>query len=102
MIQNLEPVAPPVPGIRKAAILMIILGDPTSAEILRQLDEDEDQAIAREVARITSISNDQAELVLQGFYQMTMARDYVLNGGVDFSKRMMRTSFGPDQSKKIL
>src|SRR2546430_6745727 len=30
MIQNLEHLAPPVPGIRKAAILMIILGDQTS------------------------------------------------------------------------
>jgi len=102
MIQNLEQATPPVPGIRKAAILMIILGDPTSAEILRQLDEDEVQAIGREVARITSISNDQAELVLEEFYQMTMARDYVLKGGIDFAKKMMMTAFGPEQSKKLL
>jgi len=102
MIQNLEPVAPPVPGIRKAAILMIILGDPTSSEILRQLDEDEVQAVGREVARITSISNDQAELVLEEFYQMTMARDYVLKGGIEFAKKMMMAAFGPEQSKKLL
>jgi flagellar motor switch protein FliG len=81
---------------------MIILGDPTSAEILRQLDEDEVQAIGREVARTTAISNDQAELVLEEFYQMTMARDYVLKGGIEFAKKMMMTAFGPEQSKKLL
>ncbi len=81
---------------------MIILGDPTSSEILRQLDEDEVQAVGREVARITSISNDQAELVLEEFYQMTMARDYVLKGGIEFAKKMMMAAFGPEQSKKLL
>jgi len=102
MIQNLEPAAPPVPGIRKAAILMIILGDQTSGEILRQLEEDEVQAIGREVARITSISNDQAEQVLEEFYQMSMARDFVLKGGIDYAKKMMMTAFGPEQAKKLL
>jgi flagellar motor switch protein FliG len=102
MIQNVEHPAPPVPGIRKAAILMIILGDQTSAEILRQLDEDEVQAIGREVARITSISNDQAELVLEEFYQMSMARNFILKGGIDYAKKMMMTAFGPEQAKKLL
>ena len=44
MIQNVEaPVQRNLPGIRKAAILMVILGDQISAEILRQLDEEEVQ-----------------------------------------------------------
>jgi flagellar motor switch protein FliG len=102
MIQNVEHAAPPVPGIRKAAILMIILGDQTSAEILRQLDEDEVQAIGREVTRISSISNDLAELVLEEFYQMSMARDFILKGGIDYAKKMMMTAFGPEQAKKLL
>ena len=39
---------------------MIILGDQISAEIQRQLDEDEVQAIGHEIARITNITNEQA------------------------------------------
>ena len=70
MIQNLESAAASaasnIPGIRKAAILMIILGDQVTADILRQMDEEEVQAICHEVARITAISNDQAEGVLDG------------------------------------
>jgi flagellar motor switch protein FliG len=105
MIQNLETAsssAPNVPGIRKAAILMIILGDQVTADILRQLDEEEVQAIGREVARITAISNDQAEGVLEEFYQMSMAHDYVLKGGIDYAKKMLMSAFGPDHARKLV
>ncbi len=104
MIQNLETAAsaPNVPGIRKAAILMIILGDQVTAEILRQMDEEEVQAIGQEVARITSISNDQAEGVLEEFYQMSMAHDYVLKGGIDYAKKMLMSAFGPEHARKLV
>jgi len=106
MIQNLETAAssatPSVPGIRKAAILMIVLGDQASAEILRQMDEDEVQAIGHEVARITSISNDQAEEILEEFYQMSMAHEYVLKGGIDYAKKMLNSAFGPEHARKIV
>src|SRR5581483_12205407 len=103
MIQNLEPAsaAPTLPGIRKAAILMIVLGDQVTAEILRQMDEEEVQAIGHEVARITSISNDQAETILEEFYQMSMAHEYVLKGGIDYAKKMLIGAFGPEQAKRL-
>jgi len=103
MIQNLESTAvATTPGIRKAAILMIILGDQISGEILRQMDEEEVQAIGQEVARITSISPDQAESVLEEFYQMSMAREYVLKGGIDYAKKMLMTAFGPEHAKRLV
>jgi flagellar motor switch protein FliG len=104
MIQNLETAASPanVPGIRKAAILMIILGENITGDILRQLDEEEVQAIGREVARITSISNEQAEGVLEEFYQMSMAHDYVLKGGIDYAKKMLMSAFGPEHARKLV
>jgi flagellar motor switch protein FliG len=104
MIQNLESTTstPNVPGIRKAAILMIVLGDQVTAEILRQMDEEEVQAIGREVARITSISHDQAEGVLEEFYQMSMAHDYVLKGGIDYAKKMLMSAFGPEHARRLV
>src|SRR5271169_4406516 len=104
MIQNLETTtaAPALSGVRKAAILMIILGDQVTAEILRQMDEEEVQAIGREVARITSITHDQAEGVLEEFYQMSMAHDYVLKGGIDYAKKMLMSAFGPEHARKLV
>src|SRR3984885_11225021 len=104
MIQNLgaPPSTPTMSGSRKAAILMIILGDQVTGEILREMDEDEVQAIGQEVARITSISNDQAESVLEEFYQMSMAHDYVLKGGIEYARKMLMQAFPPEHAKKLL
>jgi flagellar motor switch protein FliG len=89
-------------GLRKAAILMISLGDQVSSEILKQLTEDEVQAIGREVARISAIPAEQAESVLEEFYQMVMAHDYVLKGGVDYARKLLMNAFGPEEAKRIL
>ena len=104
MIQNLETAAAnaSLPGIRKAAILMVILGEQISAEILKQMDEEEVQTIGREVARVVSISNDQAEDILEEFYQMSVAREYVLKGGIDYAKKMLLNAFGPEHAKKMV
>jgi flagellar motor switch protein FliG len=102
MIANTEKPAGMIPGIRKAAILLIILGDQVSAELLREFDEDEVQAIGREVARVSSISAEQSETVLEEFHQMILARDYVLKGGVDFARKILINAFGPEQAKKVL
>lgn len=101
MIQNLEQ-TPAIPGIRKAAILLITLGEQTCGEILKQMDEEEVQAIGREVARLSSITSEQAESLLEEFYQMTVAHDYVLKGGLDYARKILFNAFGPEHAKKML
>src|SRR5690349_6591189 len=104
MIQNLETANPnsSLPGVRKAAILLVILGEQISAEILKQMDEEEVQMLGREVARVVSIGNDQAEDILEEFYQMSVAREYVLKGGIDYAKKMLVNAFGPEHAKKMV
>ncbi len=92
----------PIAGIRKAAILVVSLGEQVSAEILKHLDEEEVQAIGREVARMGSVSAGQAESVLEEFYQMTLAHDYMLKGGLEYARKLLISAFGPEQAKKIL
>ncbi|HEU0142345.1 MAG TPA: flagellar motor switch protein FliG, partial [Bryobacteraceae bacterium] len=89
-------------GLRKAAVLMVTLGDQTSSEILKELDEDEVQLISREIAKISSVPTDQAESVLEEFYEMSMAHDYVLKGGIDYARKVLHNAFGPEQAKRLL
>ncbi|MGI8988796.1 MAG: flagellar motor switch protein FliG [Bryobacteraceae bacterium] len=89
-------------GIRKAAILLIILGDKSSAELIKQLEEDEVHLVSREISRIGSISSEQAEIVLEEFHQMTVARQFVVNGGMEYAKKMLMEAYGPEVSKKVL
>src|SRR5580698_4961063 len=91
-----------VPGLRKAAILMVMIGDEASATILRQLDEDEIQQISREIARVGSLTAQEAEEVLEEFYQMAIAQDYVVKGGIEYAKKVLISAFGPEAAKKML
>jgi len=91
-----------IPGIRKAAILVVMLGEEASAELLKQLEEDEVQLLGREVARLNSISPEQCEGVLEEFHQMALAHDYVIKGGIDYARKLLNTAYGPDAAKKVL
>lgn len=91
-----------VPGIRKAAILLVMLGDHASAEIVRQLPEEEVHSVSREIAKIGPISSDVAEVILEEFYQTSAAREYAVKGGIDYAKSMLINAFGPEQAKKVL
>jgi len=91
-----------IPGLRKAAILMVMIGDEASSAILRQLDEDEVQNISREIARVGSLTAEEAEGVLDEFHQMAVAHDYVLKGGIDYAKKILIAAFGPEAAKKML
>lgn len=91
-----------ITGIRKSAIVIIMLGEENSAEVLKHLDEDEVQLIGREIARLQSITSEQAEATLEEFYQMTVAHDYVVKGGLDYARKVLINAFGPEMAKKML
>jgi len=91
-----------LPSLRKAAMLLIVLGEQTSAELLQQLSEDDVQRVSREVAKITSIDTEQAEGVLEEFHQLSTAGDYVARGGVDYARKLLMRAFQPDVARRLL
>ena len=93
--------AAPLTGIQKAATLLLLMGEDASADVLRQLDELEVQQVAREIARLDALTAEQAEATLEEFYQMSVAHDFVVRGGMDYAKKMLSAAFGPEAGKKI-
>jgi flagellar motor switch protein FliG len=89
-------------GARKAAILLVLIGDAASAEMIKQLSDDEVQLVSREIARIRTITSEQAENILEEFYQMVVAKDFVVKGGMDYAKKLLINAFGPEVAKKML
>jgi flagellar motor switch protein FliG len=88
--------------LRKAAMLLIVLGEQTSAELMQHLSEEEVQKVSREVAKITHITAEQAEAVLQEFHHISAAGDYVAQGGIDFARKLLLRAFQPDQARRLL
>src|SRR5579884_1269658 len=89
-------------GLEKAAVFLVTLGEESSANILKHLTEEEVQLVSKSVARLTNIASEQADNVLEEFYQMSMAQDYVVKGGVDYAKKMLQSAFGPESAKRLM
>lgn len=101
---QLNPAAPdsPLRGVQKAAALLILLGDQASAEIIKHLPDDDVQLVSREIARLKRITPEQAEAILEEFFQMATARTYVVTGGIDYARSILVNAFGPDTARKVL
>jgi flagellar motor switch protein FliG len=90
-----------IPGVRKVAIVMMMIGNEASAQILRELDDDEVQEISREITKVQMLTAEEAEGVLEEFYEMSVAHDYAIKGGLDYAHKLLVNAFGPDHAKKI-
>jgi flagellar motor switch protein FliG len=95
------PAAQPVSGLRKAAILCLTLGEEAAAALFKQLDENEVHALTREIAILSNVKSNISEGVIEEFHQLMTARSYVSAGGVDYAKRLLMKSFGPDHAKRL-
>ncbi len=91
-----------IAGSRKAAILMVLLGDEASAGIFRFMQEDEIQEISREISRLGEINPDVADSIVEDFYRLTLAETFLARGGPEFAKRLLVKAFGMESSKKLL
>lgn len=93
---------PVLSGVRKAAIVMMALGEERTTAVFKHLQEHELEAIAREVAALGSVPVEMGESVLAEFHGMTEAVDQIAAGGVDHARRMLMKSLGPDTTKRII
>ncbi len=89
-------------GARKAAILMVLLGDEASAGVFRFMQEDEIQEISREISRLGEINPDVADSILEDFYRLTLAQTFLARGGPEFAKKLLVKAFGTESSKRLL
>ena len=91
-----------IPGPKKAAIVMVALGREASAEILKGLAENEVEMLTKESARLEGVTPEMREAALQEFHTMGLAQQYVSQGGIDFAKELLETTYGPARAQEIL
>ena len=89
-------------GIQKAAILFITLGPDASSGIIKKLPEKDIQKITYEIANITSVKSEQRQAILEEFMGMNKAKDFLLEGGVDYARNLLSKALGSSRAKEIL
>nr|WP_276020682.1 flagellar motor switch protein FliG [Acetivibrio straminisolvens] len=89
-------------GKEKAAMLLIALGPERSAEIFKHLKDDEIEQLTLEIANIRTVSPEDKEKVLEEFYQICLAQNYIAEGGISYAKEILEKALGTQKALDVL
>lgn len=89
-------------GKEKAAMLLISLGPERSADIFKHLKEEEIEQLTLEIANIRTVSPEEKEKVLEEFYQICLAQEYIAEGGIGYAKDILEKALGTQKALDII
>ncbi len=89
-------------GKEKAAILLIALGPDKSAEVFKHLNEEEIEELTLQIANMRMVSSEEKQQVIEDFYQMALAQEYISEGGIDYAKEILERALGSDKAVDII
>ena len=89
-------------GVQKAAILLITLGPERSADIFKHLKEEEIEELTLEIANTRSVSPQVKEDILNEFYQVCLAQQYIAEGGIGYAKELLDKALGQEKAQEVI
>jgi flagellar motor switch protein FliG len=93
---------PVVTGARKAAMLLVVLGEEAASAIYRQLPPADVEQISQEIASLPQVSAEDSMAVLEEFSHLVEAGDYVTQGGTDYANKILVKAFGEEGASELL
>lgn len=87
---------------QKAAMLLIALGPEKSSKIFKFLKEEDIEQLTLEIASIKAVSPKAKEEVLQEFYEMCLAQEYIAEGGIGYARQLLEQALGSDKAVEVI
>ena len=89
-------------GIQKAAVLLIALGPEMSASIFKHLKEEEIEQLTLEIANTRSVSPAVKDEVMDEFYEVCLAQQYIAEGGIGYAKDLLDKALGEERAQEVI
>ena len=89
-------------GVQKAAVLLITLGPERSADIFKHLKEEEIEELTLEIANTRTVAPETKESVLNEFYQVCLAQQYIAEGGIGYAKKLLDAALGNEKAQEVI
>lgn len=86
----------------KVAILLIQLGEESTALVFSHMDIESITEISRFIATSKNVDKQVAAAVLEEFYALMQSNQYLRTGGIEYAKEILYKTFGPEIAQKIL
>jgi flagellar motor switch protein FliG len=94
--------ANPTVGVRKAAVLLVLLGEESASQIYRHLPEQDLQRLTRSIAELDYIDPPTALAVLEEYHHLALTQDYLAQGGTDYAQKLLIKAFGENGAQTLL
>ncbi|MCB1154519.1 MAG: flagellar motor switch protein FliG [Deltaproteobacteria bacterium] len=97
----------PVEGLRlkgpeKAAALLLFLGEQISAEVMRNLDDDEIHEVVKTIAIMTDITPEMMDVVVTEFNRRIIEEGYMSEVGKDFVEKVVKKALPNQRATHVL
>jgi len=89
-------------GLQKSAVLLISLGPERSAAIFKHLKEEEIEELTLEIANTRSITPQLKDEVVNEFYQVCLAQQYIAEGGIGYAKELLEKALGTEKAMDVI
>lgn len=99
---NVSDIKEDVTGLQKAAMLMVALNVEAASAVLKHLDPSDVEMITAEISRVKNVSSKTVDSVIYDFYNMVTAREYVIEGGLDYATAVLEKTYGPTKAVEII
>ena len=91
-----------VSGVRKAAILLVFLGEKLGSEVFKSLDENEVKVLSQAISDLGLIGSDTSDEVLQECYSELLSGKVKLRGDIDYVRTLTEAAFDPQMADEVL
>jgi flagellar motor switch protein FliG len=89
-------------GVRKAATLLVLLGEEIASAIYQQLPESDVEKLTQEIAELGYIDPITALNILEEYYKLGVTQDYVAQGGNEYAEKLLIKAFGAEGARHLL
>lgn len=73
-----------------------------AAVVFKHLKEDEIEQLTLEIANTRSVTPAQKEQVLNEFYEICLAQQYIAEGGIGYAKDLLQKALGENKAQEVL
>jgi flagellar motor switch protein FliG len=89
-------------GVRKAAVLLVAVGEDLAKEVLRALPEADVQMLTEELADLRGVTPDISAGILEEFWGLLDTQNFMTHGGLDYASRLLKDTFGAARADDLL
>ncbi len=97
-----EPKKTSLTGEQKAAALLISLGPELASKVYQHLKEESVEQVTLQIANLRKISPEEKDAVMQEALNISVAQEYISQGGVEYAHELLEKALGANKAMEII